>query len=80
MIIATIKRWGSRFAVRKVFGRQVEILLIDGGHGEILSADNTQFAAAVKMCVEHVARVAEGFPADPTGDREAQVRAARAAV
>jgi amino acid adenylation domain-containing protein len=61
MIIATIKRWGSRFAVRKVFGRQVEILLIEGGHGEILSANNAEFAGAVRMCVEHVARVAEGY-------------------
>ena len=63
MIIATIQRWRNRFSVRKTFGQQVHVLLIDGGHGEILSPDNRQFARSVRRCVAHVANAARAYQA-----------------
>lgn len=63
MIIATVNRWRNRFSIRKVFGQQVHVLLIHGGHGEILSADNREFARAVRICIAHVANVATKYQA-----------------
>ena len=85
MIIATVKRWRNRFSVRKVFGQQVHVLLIQGGHGEILSADNRQFARAVRICIAHVANVATKYnarlargsaPTKPTARARPKKRAA----
>jgi len=85
MIIATVKRWRNRFSVRKVFGQQVHVLLIQGGHGEILSADNRQFARAVRICIAHVASIATkyqarlargGVPTKPTVRARPRKRAA----
>ena len=85
MIIATVKRWRNRFSVRKVFGQQVHVLLIQGGHGEILSADNRQFARAVRICIAHVASIATkyqarlargGVPTKPTARARPKKRAA----
>jgi len=85
MIIATVKRWRNRFSVRKVFGEQAHVLLIQGGHGEILSADNRQFARAVRICIAHVASIATkyqarlargGVPTKPTVRARPKKRAA----
>jgi hypothetical protein len=87
LVIATARRWRNRFSVRKVFGPRAEVLLIQGGHGEILSPDNVDFAEAVRRCVAHVASAAkryrarlaggparEGKPAPNTNRRTAKFR------
>jgi uncharacterized protein YciW len=72
MVIATIQRWQNRFSVRKVFGQQVHVLLVEGGHGEMLSPDNEEFATAVRSCVAHVARLARRYRARLAGTAVAQ--------
>ena len=61
MVIATVKRWQNRFAVRNVFGQQAQVLLVEGGHGEMLSPDNAEFADAVRKCIAHVHRLAARY-------------------
>ena len=78
LIIATVKRWRNRFSVRKVFGQRVQVLLIHGGHGDILSADNRQFAGAVRFCIAHVAKAAKAYQAKLAAGGAATQRPARA--
>jgi acyl-coenzyme A synthetase/AMP-(fatty) acid ligase/surfactin synthase thioesterase subunit len=59
MIIATTRRWKEDRVVRYFFGRRAEVFLIDGGHLNVLSPDNKQFADAIRKCIAHVSRLAE---------------------
>ena len=63
LIIATRKRWGSEDKVRQVFGPRAQVFLVEGGHGDILSPDNQQFAVAVKQSIAHVAHKAAVYRA-----------------
>jgi len=78
LIIATVRRWRNRFSVKRVFGPSAQVLLIDGGHGEILSADNVQFARAVKHCVTYVATAARHRQARLAGEAAGQRADAKA--
>lgn len=61
MIVATTNRWWNAGYVRGVFGKNVHVFLVDGGHREMLSPQNRQFANAVRACIAHIAQVAEDF-------------------
>jgi hypothetical protein len=59
MIIATAARWLRKAHVRMIFGQDVRVILVDGNHRDMLSADNGQFADAVRKCIAHTQRIAE---------------------
>ena len=54
-VIATIDRWRKAEFVKKVFGQQVFVFMIDGEHREMLSPDNRQFAKAVRQVISYIA-------------------------
>jgi amino acid adenylation domain-containing protein len=59
MVIATAARWLRRFNVKRIFGPNVRVILVEGNHRDMLSTDNEQFADAVRKCIAHTQRIAE---------------------
>lgn len=59
MVIAAVGRWLSQAHVKRVFGEQVQVFLINTIHLELLAGENRQFANAVRACVAHVAKITE---------------------
>jgi amino acid adenylation domain-containing protein len=62
-IIATVKRWGRPYNLKKVFGQRVHVFMINAGHRDILSPESRHFAESVRTCIAHVARMAELYRA-----------------
>ena len=58
IVIATIERWREARFVKRYFGDQVHVFMVDGHHKEMLTPDNEQFAAAIRQTITHIARVA----------------------
>jgi hypothetical protein len=78
MIIATTHRWHKSENVRMVFGQKAHVFLIDGGHREMLSPDNRQFAQTLRKCIGHVGAIAREHRSKMSGKAEpAQEQAAR---
>ena len=84
MVIATLDRWRNIQGLKRLFGQQAHIFLIEGDHREMLSPENRDFAAAVRKCLAHVADLAELYrtklaPGAQTKSRRGKVRASVAA-
>jgi acyl-coenzyme A synthetase/AMP-(fatty) acid ligase/surfactin synthase thioesterase subunit/acyl carrier protein len=58
-ILATKPRWRNFQNVWAIFGRNCLVYLLDHVHGLMLSPDNQAFAAALRHCLDRVAKAAE---------------------
>ena len=55
LVIATVRRWGTIAEVKKIFGDQSGVILVEGRHADMLDPKNAQFARAVRRCIAYVA-------------------------
>jgi len=69
MIIATRERWFVDGNVQHVFGKQAEVFMVDGGHGEMLSPDNQEFAGILKNCLARVRQIDREYRAKMQANR-----------
>jgi acyl-CoA synthetase (AMP-forming)/AMP-acid ligase II/thioesterase domain-containing protein len=54
LVIATVRRWGTIAEVKKIFGDQSGVILVEGRHADMLDPKNAQFARAVRRCIAYV--------------------------
>ena len=75
IIIATIERWRHARFVKRFFGEQVHVFMVDGDHKEMLTPDNEQFAAAIRQTITYITRVEAERQARARGRAETEAAA-----